>query len=88
VWDYVAARTTIEYRNEVTQADRYVVGTASVVSVGKTSVTTKIALQTPTGRLAADVEIVTVAVDRETRRPRPLTDDERGALLDSRPISP
>jgi hypothetical protein len=35
---------------------------------------------TADGRRAADAEIVTAAIDRETRRPRALTEDERAAL--------
>jgi acyl-CoA thioester hydrolase len=79
-WDYVIARTTIEYRSELTQADLHAVGTATVVQVGTTSVTTKLVLRAADGRLVAEVETVVVAIDPENRRPRALTDGERAAL--------
>ncbi len=85
VWDYVAARTTIEYHGELTQADVHAVGTVSLVKLGTTSLTAKIDLQAPDGRLAAVVETVVVAVDRSDRRPRPITEDERAALADATP---
>ena len=80
VWDYVLARTTIEYRSELTQADLYTVGSAAVLKLGTTSLTMKIALHAANGRLAADIETVVVAIDRTTRSPRALTDAERAAL--------
>ena len=81
VWDYVVARTTIEYRSELTQADLQAVGTATLVELGRTSVTVKISLESADGRLAAEVVTVAVAVDPASRRPRPVTDDERAALV-------
>src|SRR5204863_4074152 len=80
VWDYVAARTTIEYRAELRQDDLCAVGIPTLVKLGTTSVTAEIALRAPDGRLAAVVETVVVAVDLADRRPRPLTADERAAL--------
>jgi acyl-CoA thioesterase FadM len=80
VWDYVVARTTIEYASELTQADLGVVGDVALVRLGTTSVTAAITLATFGGRVAAEVETVCVAIDRDGRRPRPLTDAERTAL--------
>jgi acyl-CoA thioester hydrolase len=80
VWDYVAARTTIEYHAELTQADVRVAGTVTLVRLGTTSLTAKIALATGDGRVAAVVETVVVAIDSNGRRPRPITEDERAAL--------
>ena len=81
VWDYVVARTTIEYRSELTQADLHAVGKATLVELGRTSVTAKISLESADGRLAAEVVTVAVAVDPASRRPREVTDAERAALV-------
>ena len=85
VWDYVAARTTIEYRGELTQTDLHAIGTVTLLKVGRTSLTATIDLEAPDGRQAAVVETVVVAVDRESRRPRPITEDERAALAAATP---
>jgi len=79
-WDYVIARTTIEYRSELTQADLHAIGSTTLVQLGTTSVTTKVALRAANGRLAAEAETVVVAIDTENRRSRALTDGERAAL--------
>ena len=79
-WDYVIARTTIEYRCELTQADLHAVGSASFVQLGTTSVTARVALRAADGRLAAEIETVVVAIDPVNRHPRALTDGERAAL--------
>jgi acyl-CoA thioester hydrolase len=79
-WDYVIARTTIEYRSELTQADLHAIGSTTLVQLGTTSVTTKVALRAADGRLAAEAETVVVAIDTENRRSRALTDGERAAL--------
>ena len=81
VWDYVVARTTIEYRSELTHADLHAVGKATLVELGRTSVTAKISLEAADGRLAAEVVTVVVAVDPASRRPRAVTDAERAALV-------
>jgi acyl-CoA thioester hydrolase len=80
VWDYVAARVAIDYRSEVRLADKQVVGSGSIARIGNSSVTARVELRTPDGRLAAELEIVIVARDPETGASRPLTDAERAAL--------
>ena len=80
VWDYVTARAAIDFRSELRQTDLHVVGTATLERVGTKSVTARIELRAPDGRLAAEVEAVAVAIDRETHASRPLTDDERAAF--------
>ena len=80
IWDYVAARTAIDYRSELRLSDRAVIGTCSPLRVGTSSVTLRVELRTEDGRLAAEVEGVLVTWDVATRRSRPITDDERAKL--------
>jgi acyl-CoA thioester hydrolase len=79
-WDYVARRTTIDYRGELRLADREAVGTADLVRLGTTSVTATVTLCAPDGRVATELELVVVVIDGQGGVPRPLTDDERSAL--------
>jgi acyl-CoA thioester hydrolase len=85
VWDYVARRTTIEYRSELTLADVQAVGIVELVRLGTTSVTTRTTLRSPGGRVAAEVESVVVVIDGKSRAARPLTEAERAALSGSTP---
>ena len=80
IWDYVARRTTIDYRGELRLADRIAVGSAELVQLGTTSVTAKVALSAPDGRVATELELVVVAIDGKGGAPRPLTEHERTAL--------
>jgi acyl-CoA thioester hydrolase len=80
VWDYVARRTTIEYRSELRLEDVHAVGTVELVRLGTTSVTTKTTLTAPDGRVAAEVENVVVVIDGKGGGARPLTEAERAAL--------
>ena len=79
-WDYVARRTTIDYRGELRLADRVAMGSAELVRLGTTSVTTRVTLSAPDGRVATELELVVVAIDGKGGATRPLTDDERTAL--------
>ena len=79
-WDYVARRTTIDYRGELRLADRVAVGSAELAQLGTTSLTAKVTLSAPDGRVATELELVVVAIDGEGGAPRPLTDTERSAL--------
>ena len=79
-WNYFAARAAIDYRNELLLSDKQVVGSARLVRVGTKSVTVRIEMRAPDGRLAAEAEAVIVARDPETRGSRPLTDEERAAF--------
>jgi len=80
VWDYVARRTTIDYRGELRLEDRAAVGWAELVSLGTTSVTAKVTLSAPDGRVATELELVVVAIDGKGGAGRPLTEQERAAL--------
>ena len=80
IWDYVARRTTIDYRGELRLEDREAVGSAELVGLGTTSVTAKVTLSAPDGRVATELELVVVAIDGKGGAPRPLTEQERAAL--------
>ena len=80
IWDYVARRTTIDYRGELRLADRVAVGSASLGKLGTTSVTAKVTLSAPDGRVATELELVVVAIDGTGGAPRPLSEGERAAL--------
>jgi acyl-CoA thioester hydrolase len=79
-WDYVARRTTIDYRGELRLADRFAVGSAELARLGTTSVTARVTLNAPDGRVATELELVVVAIDGKGGAARPLTDAERAAL--------
>ena len=79
-WDYVARRTTIDYLGELRLSDRVAVGSAELIRLGTTSVTAKVTLSAPDGRVATELELVVVAIDGKGGAPRPLTDRERAAL--------
>jgi acyl-CoA thioester hydrolase len=79
-WDYVARRTTIDYRGELRLADRVAVGSAELRRLGTTSVTAAVTLSSPDGRVATELELVVVAMDGKRGAARPLTDAERSAL--------
>ncbi len=80
IWDYVARRTTIDYRGELRLSDRVATGSAELVALGTTSVTAKVTLSAPDGRVATELELVVVAIDGKGGAPRPLTEAERAAL--------
>ena len=62
-WDYVARRTTIDYLGELRLTDRVAVGSAELVRLGTTSVTARVTLSAPDGRVATELELVIVAID-------------------------
>jgi acyl-CoA thioester hydrolase len=80
VWDYVARRTTIDYRDELRLDDRLAVGRAELAALGTTSVTARVTLSAPDGRVATQLELVVVVIDGKGGTPRPLSDEERSAL--------
>ena len=79
-WDYVARRTTIDYRGELRLADRVAVGSAELAQLGTTSLTARVKLSAPDGRVATELELVIVTIDGKGGAPRPLMDAERSAL--------
>ena len=74
---YVARRTTIDYVGELRLTDRVAVGSAELVRLGTTSVTAKVTLSAPDGRVATELELVVVAIDGAGGAARPLSDAER-----------
>ena len=80
VWDYVAAKTTIEYRSELRLADVQAVGTVELVRLGTKSVTARTTLQARDGRVAAEIESIVVVLDGKGGASRALTEAERAAL--------
>ena len=80
VWDYVAARVSIDYRAELRLEDRQAVGSVRLERVGTKSVTARAEIRAPDGRLAAEAELVVVARDPETGESRKLNEAERAAL--------
>ncbi len=80
LWDFVLARVAIDFRRELRQEDDVVFVQVGLVRVGRSSVTTREAVRTAGGELAAEAEAVLVARNPETGRSRPLTDGERDAF--------
>jgi acyl-CoA thioester hydrolase len=80
VWDYVARKTTIEYRGELRLADGQAIGSVELVRLGTTSVTAAVTLSAPDGRVATELELVVVVIDGRGGAPRPLTEEERDAF--------
>ena len=79
-WDYVAARTTIDYRSELRLTHVQVVGSASLARLGTKSVTASVTLASPDGRVVAELERAVAAIDGKGGASRSLTEQEREAL--------
>lgn len=77
---YVVARVAIDYRRELRLADGPVVVSCAVTTIGGASAQTRETIRTAAGELAAEAEAVVVKFDRETRRSRQWTDNERLAF--------
>ena len=83
-WDFVIARVAIDFRRELTLEDEEVVVSCELERIGTSSLTTREAIRTSGGELAAEAEAVLVARDPSTGSSRPLSTDERAALERSR----
>ena len=81
-WDYVAAKTTIEYRSELRLADLHAVGSVTRVALGTKSLTAGVTLRAPDGRVVAELEHVVAVIDGKGGASRPLTEREREALAE------
>jgi len=86
-WDFVLARVAIDYRNQLTQADREVVVRCGVAGHGTSSVRTWERILAEDGTLAAESEAVIVPRDPATGRSRPLTEAET-SILDAATTDP
>ena len=79
-YGFVLVRVAIDYRRELTLADRAVIAGCRLERVGTSSVTTHEEVRTEAGEVAAEAECVSVAWSQSAGRSRPLTDAERAAL--------
>ena len=78
---YVLVHVELDYRHEVRIDDRFLVGECRVGELGRSRIELENRLLLPDGSVAVEGRAVLVAWDEQTRRARPLTDDERAALL-------
>jgi len=81
---YVLARVELDYRREVRITDGHLIGECSVADVGRSRIELSNRLLLPGGDVAVEGRAVLVAWDEQERRSRPLTDDERAALVASK----
>ncbi len=79
-FEHVLARVAIDFRRELTLTDGPLRVECRVVQFGNASLRTRETIRAANGELAAEAEAVVVAIDRTSRRPRPLTEAERAAL--------
>lgn len=77
---FVLAHIELDFRSEVRKDHEAVVVVTSAERIGTTSVTLNERIEHLDGTVAAAGQSVLVAWDPETRRARPLSDDERAAL--------
>jgi acyl-CoA thioester hydrolase len=77
---FVLARVELDYRREVRYEDSPATVVLRVEKVGRTSVTVGHEIVLPDGTVAAEGRSVLVAWDRDGRRSRALTEEERAAL--------
>ena len=86
LWDYVLARVSIDFRQELTQEDDAVIVSVRLERVGTSSLTLREEIRKLDGTLSAEAESVLVARDSDTGRSRALTDEERAALTAALPV--
>jgi acyl-CoA thioester hydrolase len=79
-FEHVLARVAIDFRRELTLANSPLCVECRVVAFGNSSLRTRETIRAASGAVAAEAEAVVVAIDRTTRRPRPLTEAERAVL--------
>lgn len=80
LWDYVLARVAIDFRRELRLEDKAVVVSCRLERMGTSSLTLREEIRTREGELSAEAEAVIVARDRQSGRPRSLTEAERDAF--------
>jgi acyl-CoA thioester hydrolase len=78
---YVLVHAEIDYKHEVRISDRALIGECRVAELGRSRIVLENSLLLQDGTVAVEGQAVLVAWDEETRRARPLTDEERAALL-------
>jgi len=77
---FVLARVELDHLHEIRRDHSPVAIVLRVEAVGRSSVTLAHEIVLPDGTVAASGSSVLVAWDRDARRSRPLTDDERAKL--------
>lgn len=77
---YVVVRLEVDLRAEVRYEDQRVTVRIAADRLGTTSLTTREAVVTPGGEVAAEALVVTVNWDAENRKPVPFTEAERATL--------
>jgi len=77
---YVLVHAALDYRSEVRISDRQLIGEGRVAELGRSRVEIDNRLSKPDGSVAVEGRAVLVAWDEDTRKARPLTDDERASL--------
>jgi acyl-CoA thioester hydrolase len=80
IWNWVLVHVEIDYRRELALADDVAVASCRLDGIGNSSVSTREAVRTVDGELAAEAKAVLVARDRESGRSRSLTAAERAAF--------
>jgi acyl-CoA thioester hydrolase len=80
---YVVGRCTVHYQSEIGPDVEAVEVCVVPASLGRSSLTTSEQLLGPGGEVLAEAEFALVLWDPETRRSRPLTDDERRSLQEN-----
>ncbi len=78
---YVLVHVELDYRREVRITDRRLTGECRVAELGRSRIELANRLLLDDGDVAVEGRAVLVAWDEDTRRARPLTEDERAALL-------
>jgi acyl-CoA thioester hydrolase len=80
-WPNVLVHVSIDYAREITLGAPEVVVRTRIGEVGRSSVRFEQEVVAPGGEVAATASAVLVAWDRDARRSRAITDDERARLL-------
>ena len=78
---YVLAHAALDYRSEVRIEDRKLIGEGRIAELGRSRVEIENRLSKPDGAVAVEGRAILVAWDEESRKARPLTDDEKASLL-------
>jgi acyl-CoA thioester hydrolase len=77
---YVLAHVELDYRREVRIEDRSLTGECRLARLGRSSIELENRLLLRDGTVAVEGRAVLVAWDEQSRRARPLSDDERALL--------
>jgi acyl-CoA thioester hydrolase len=77
---YVVVRLEVDLRAEVRHPDQRVTVRIAVEHLGRTSLTTRETVLTPSGEVAAEARVVTVRWDAVHGNPMPFTQAERARL--------